>query len=206
VTNGGSNGGSRSSVPGVVVGIVTDNEDPEEMGRVKVQYPWMADDAESFWARVAFTGAGEKRGVVWIPEVGDEVVVAFEHGDIAYPVIVGSVWNGEKKPPTALLDGVFDGGKVKRNGIVSRLGHTLVFYDADDTSGIALYTSDKKIRIALNESKGSLHITTDQELTIEAKGDIKIKSGRSLKLEAGTTMDVKSSAALTIKGATVGIN
>jgi uncharacterized protein involved in type VI secretion and phage assembly len=206
VSNGGANGGSRSSVPGVVVGIVTDNEDPEDMGRIKVQYPWMSDDAESFWARVALTGAGEKRGVIWIPEVGDEVVVAFEHGDIAFPVIVGSLWNGEKVPPSSMLDGVFDGGKVKRSGIVSRMGHSLVFFDADGTSGLALYTSDKKIRIALNETKGKLSITTDKELTVESKGKVTIKAASSLKLESSGSMEIKAGGSMTIKGATVAIN
>ena len=85
---------------GVVVGIVTANQgDPDGLGRVKVRFPWLASDAESAWARIATLMAGNKRGSFFLPEVEDEVLVAFEHGDLRYPYILGALWNGKDKPP-----------------------------------------------------------------------------------------------------------
>ena len=81
-------------VYGVVVGIVTNNKDPDNMARVKVRFPWLSDDEESWWARIATVMAGKNRGSYFIPEVDDEVLVAFDHGDMRFPYILGSVWNG----------------------------------------------------------------------------------------------------------------
>ena len=72
---------ASSRVSGVVVGVVTNNQDPEGMGRVKVKFPWLSDEDESNWARVAAPMAGKERGFYFLPEVEDEVLVAFEHGD-----------------------------------------------------------------------------------------------------------------------------
>jgi phage protein D len=197
---------SRMSIPGVVTGIVTDNDDPESMGRVRVQYPWMGDEAESYWARLATTGAGKEHGVIWIPEVGDEVLVAFEHGDVAYPIVVGSLWNGKDTPPPKMIDGLFDDGKVKRSAIVSRAGHKLMFYEADDDSGIMLITEDTNFRIVLGQSDKRMVIYSDGKMKITSSGDLEIKSDGAIKLEAGTTLDLKSGGNATLKGATVAIN
>ena len=80
---------------GVVVGIVTNNQDPENMHRVKVRFPWLSNDVESNWARVAAPMAGKGRGAYFLPEVDDEVLVAFEHGQVDHPFVVGCLWNGK---------------------------------------------------------------------------------------------------------------
>ena len=67
---------------GVVVGVVTNNQDPDGMHRVKVRFPWLSGEDESHWARVAAAMAGNDRGAYFLPEVDDEVLVAFEHGDL----------------------------------------------------------------------------------------------------------------------------
>jgi uncharacterized protein involved in type VI secretion and phage assembly len=194
----------RGSIRGIVIGVVTDNEDPDDMGRVKVAYPWLSDDAESFWARLAMPGAGPDYGMVWIPQVGDEVAVAFEHGNISRPIVLGGLWNGEDAAP--LGDSLFDGGDVKRSGFISRAGHKLVFFDSDDKSGVAIMTEDKKLRIALNETKGELHVAFDGKLTIDGTGDVQIKTQGAIKIEAGSTLDLKASGKTTVKGATVALN
>src|SRR5262249_14595935 len=94
---------------GVVPAIVTNNNDPKGMGRVKVKFPWIDVDLESNWARVAAVGAGNNRGLFWLPEVNDEVLVAFEHGDFNQPYIVGNLWNGKDKTPEAISDAVKNG-------------------------------------------------------------------------------------------------
>ena len=85
-----------------VSGIVTENRDPDGQGRVKVKFPWLqaADpDSESAFARIALPMAGSGRGFFYLPEVGDEVLVVFEHGDIRTPIIIGVLWDGLTLPP-----------------------------------------------------------------------------------------------------------
>jgi phage protein D/phage baseplate assembly protein gpV len=199
---------ARTSIPGVVVGIVTDNDDPDGLGRVKVKYPWLADDAESYWARLARTGAGEDYGFIWIPESGEEVLVAFEQGDIAYPFVVGSLWNGQAKPPSKLMDGIIDSdGKVLKHAIISPGGHSVIFYDSDDDAGMMLVTKDKSVRIVLGQSDKRMKLYCDgAKLEIETTGDLSLKADGAVKIESGKTMDIKATGKLTLKGATVGIN
>ena len=96
---------------GVVVGIVRDIGDPKNLGRVRVDFPWLAAASDSvtdpdgkkglaysYWARIATLMAGKNRGTYFIPEVGDEVLVAFEHGDINRPMVLGSLWNRDDPP------------------------------------------------------------------------------------------------------------
>ena len=77
---------------------MTQNDDPDELGRVRVKYPALGDETEGWWARVAAPGAGKDRGLLMMPLVGDEVLVGFEHGDARRPFVLGSLWNGEDKP------------------------------------------------------------------------------------------------------------
>ena len=93
----------------MVVAIVTNNNDPEGNYRVKLNYPWLDENIESGWARVATFDAGNLRGGLFPPEVNDEVLVAFEHGDFRRPFVVGRLWNGVDKPPMISVD---SSGKV----------------------------------------------------------------------------------------------
>jgi len=95
----------RGSLSGVMVAIVTNNKDPDGMGRVKLKLPWLSDDYESDWARIATLMAGPERGVYFLPEVDDEVLIAFEHGDIRRPMVLGCLWNGVDAPPITNDDG-----------------------------------------------------------------------------------------------------
>lgn len=207
VANGlapGSGGGAGDTArqTGLVIAIVTNNDDPDERGRVKLAYPWLSDDVESHWARVAMPGAGADAGMVWIPQVGDEVVVGFEHGDIRRPYVLGGLWNGRDAAP--LGDALFNEGKVKRSGFVSRKGHQFVFFDDDDASGIALLSEDGRFKVSLNQTKGQLHIKADGKLVIEAKS-LEIKVDTEARLEAAS-VGIEASGRTTIKGATVAIN
>jgi uncharacterized protein involved in type VI secretion and phage assembly len=124
-----------SSNPGVFVGIVTNNDDPDKMGRVKVKIPMLTEDHESNWARVVMPMAGPGRGFYILPEINDEVVVAFEHGDIHRPYVVGAIWNGSDKLPEATVLG--SGGTVDRRVLYTRAGHKM---DFDDTQGSTKFT------------------------------------------------------------------
>ena len=89
---GGTAGGPADH--GMVVGDVTTNDDPDKLGRVKLMFPWLSDDYESDWARLVQLGAGPDSGAVFLPEVNDEVLVAFEFGDVRRPYVLGGLFNG----------------------------------------------------------------------------------------------------------------
>ena len=117
----------------ITVGIVTDNVHNEgptgetKSYRVKVKFPWLSATDESFWARVAAPMAGHDRGTYFLPEVDDEVLVVFEHGDVRFPYVIGSLWNGRDKAPADNGD-----GKNNLRVIKSRSGHLIKL---NDTSG-----------------------------------------------------------------------
>lgn len=199
----GGTAAAGDRIPGVVTGIVTDNDDPMKLGRVKLSLPWLSDDAETFWARLSQPGAGKEYGMVWVPQVGDEVLVAFEQGDISHPIVIGGLWNGTDTAP--LGDDLLDAGNVKRSGFISRGGHKLVFFDAEDDSGIALISADNKFRVSLNETKGQLKLYFDGKLLLSGTGDVEIKTDGKFKVDAAEVA-IKASGQTSIKGSTVALN
>jgi uncharacterized protein involved in type VI secretion and phage assembly len=194
---------------GVVVGVVTNNQDTDGLGRVKVKFPWLSDQDESQWARIAAPMAGKERGMFFLPEVDDEVLVAFEHGDVRFPFVIGALWNGVDKPPADNGD-----GKNNLRVIKSRSGHTIKLNDEDGKETIEIIDKSEKNSIVIDTAKNSITITSEKDITLSAtKGTIKldaqkleIKSSADSKIEAGAGMDVKASATMNIKGATVNIN
>jgi uncharacterized protein involved in type VI secretion and phage assembly len=191
-------------VYGVVTAVVTGNDDPLKQGRVKIKMPWLSGDYESTWAAVVQASAGPDSGAVYIPEVGDEVLVAFENGDVARPYVIGGLYNGMDKPK--LGDDLFDNGKVKRRGFVSRLGHKLVFFDDDSKSGVALLSADGKLRVALSQSGKELHVFGDPKVVVEAASEIDLRSQGTLNIEAQGKLTIKSSATVDIDGAMIELN
>jgi len=200
-------------IHGMVVAQVTDNDDPDDCGRVKLKFPWLSDDYESDWARTMMVGAGPDSGVLFYPEVNDEVLVAFEHGDVRRPYVLGPLHNGQDKPK--LGDSLFDNGKVKRRGVVSRKGHRLIFFDDDSTSGIALLSSDGNLKVALDESdseirihcQGKVTISTDSDkITVQSGGDLEVTAQGQLTLQGQQGVALKSSATVDIDGATITLN
>jgi phage protein D len=210
LTSLGSSNGHASAggapINGVVVALVTDNNDPNNTARVKLKFPWLDDNYESDWARITQLGAGPNSGAHWIPEVNDEVLVAFEFGDIRRPYVVGSLHNGQDTPN--LGSGLFDNGKVKRRGFISRKGHQFLFFDDASKTGIALISSDGKLKISLNEtnseihieSQGKIHVESQQDMIFESQANLNLKAGQGLKVEAGTNLDMKASSGATLDG------
>jgi len=197
---------------GVMVGLVTDNDDPQELGRVKLKFPSLDDDFESDWARVVAAGAGAERGLVAMPEVNDEVLVIFEAGDIRRPFVLGGLWNGVDKPP--LGNDLFDNGEVTRRGLVSRENHRLVFLDAGPKSGLSLLSGDDSLRFALKQSDstitmhsdGTISITSRDKIEIESDSDISLKSNTNLELEGTSGVTIKSSGVVDIDGSLIQLN
>jgi|1186.fasta_scaffold02378_2 phage protein D len=182
---------------GVVIGIVSDNKDPDEMGRVKIKFPWLADDAVSFWGRVAAPGAGKQAGVTWLPSVNDEVLCAFEHGDMDHPIVLGGLWNGKDVIPFN-YDEDLDNGTVTYFGFTSRAGHKISFFEGKNDASIQLLTANGDVNVVLDEKNKELKVESTGKVTVDAQGDVKVKAGGSMTLEATGTM--------TIKGQSVKIN
>jgi phage baseplate assembly protein gpV len=195
VTQGGPNGGASAGGPpqsGVVTALVTNNDDPKKWGRVKLKFPWMADDFESDWVRMLQVGAGPDSGASMMPEVNDEVLVAFVQGEVRQPVVIGALHNGKDKPP--LVDGLFDNGRVKRRGFVSRRGHRFVFVDDPGKPGIEIHTGDQKLKIELDEAKGEIRISCKGKVAIEADGGELSLKGQTVTVEAQTQLKLKGQA------------
>jgi len=194
---------------GVVIGIVTNNQDPDGLGRVKVKFPWLSDADESAWARVAVPMAGKERGIYFLPEVEDEVLVAFEHGDLRFPYVIGSLWNGKDTPPAKN-----DDGKNNVRLIKSRSGHVIRLNDEDGKEKIEIVDKSGKNSLTFDTASDTLTITADKDIILSAvNGTIKLnaqkvelKSSGNAKIEAGAGMDVKASGQMTIQGAKVNIN
>jgi phage protein D len=185
----------------MLVGIVTNNNDPKKWGRVKVKFPTLTEDDESNWARVVSAGAGPDRGFDCLPEVNDEVLVAFEHGDIHRPYVIGGVWNGTDAPPEVVTNSVTD-GKVRLRTFKTRLGHKLQFVeeDKDTKKGIYLNTVDGH-NLRLNDSEKFAELETtgghkfraddsSKEISLTSTGDITVKTGTS-----GSSNDLNINAA-----------
>jgi uncharacterized protein involved in type VI secretion and phage assembly len=111
-----------TQINGVKVGIVKSLEDPAQLGRVQLYYPWLSETNQSDWAPIATLMAGSERGSWFMPEVEDRVLVVFVDGEIQYPYVVGFLWDSEKKPPNQDIT-----PEVRRLRTVS--GHVLEFDD-----------------------------------------------------------------------------
>ena len=202
-------GASTTRIAGVVVGVVTNTEDPAGLGRVKVKYPWLSDSEESFWARIATPMAGKGRGFYFLPEVEDEVLLAFEQGDARFPYVLGALWNSQDKPPEKN-----ENGENNIRSIRSRSGHVIRLNDKDDEEKIEIIDKSGKNTIVIDTAKNTITVTADKDITLSAsKGTIKldaqkieIKSSAATKIEAGAGMDVKATGTMNVKGAMVNIN
>lgn len=159
---------------GVTVGLVTNNQDPDGLGRVKVKFPWLSATEESYWARVLTPMAGNNRGIYFLPEVNDEVLVAFEQGNMAFPYILGSLWNGIDKPP-----GKNDDGKNNQRIIKSRSGHLIILDDTEGAEQIIIQDKTGNNQIMINSKENTMNIKVEKDLTIEAKGKIIFKSSEN---------------------------
>lgn len=184
-----------SAINGVVTGTVLDVNDPASEGRVLIAFPWLPGENTSYWAPVATLMSGGRRGSWFMPEPNDEVLVAFDHGNIDQPFVIGYLWNGAQTPPD-------DGGHaVRRVKTVS--GHVLEFHDEDAGHKILIKTAAGQ-HIELND--------TSHSVTIETSGGerVRLSPGRVLARTAGGQAieldDAPPSATLKVPPGTITID
>ncbi|WP_433522282.1 VgrG-related protein [Nocardia pseudovaccinii] len=226
LVNGAAQANSaRASFAGVVIGQVSDNSDPANMARVRITFPWLADGFVSVWARTVQQGAGHERGALFLPEVGDEVLVAFEHGDFRRPYVIGGLYNGVDTPPTGAGDLVDrTSGAVNRRSIVSRTGHRVEFREqAAGAQGVHVATGDQKLTLDLDQQQTMITVHSDGTVTISARNGVTVDAGTgtlkltgndiSLGAKSGITLDggagpvkISSTAGIEVRGTTVSVN
>jgi len=209
LTNNNGSGGY-----GVVVGIVTNAKDPEDLARVKVKYPTISNDLESNWIRLVSPMAGPDRGFEFIPEVNDEVLVAFEYNDFNKPYILGALWNGTDKPPATSKDAVNDKGVNKRImktrsghtitlddtekkeqiSIVSKSGHTITLDDTDGKEKISTIDKTKKNSIVIDSAENTLTLQFQGDIIMNAEGKLQLNSKGDILIDSKGKIDIKSTA------------
>ena len=154
----------------LALGVVTNNQDPDNMGRVRVRYPALGDDAEGTWARIAGLSAGSERGLLMLPVAGEEVLVGFEHDDTTRPYVLGSLFNGKDLPADTLLQGR-DGSFALR--------------------------SDKRI---YHESKQAYTVNSGGKLLFKGHAEIEIDATSTLTLKCGNTQIQLSDSGVQVSG------
>lgn len=194
---------------GLSVGLVTNNQDPENLGRVKVRFPWLPDQNESYWARVVTPMAGDNRGLYCLPEVNDEVLVAFEHGIVEFPYVLGALWNGKDRPPETNAD-----GQNNRRVLKSRSGHIIRLDDSEGEEKIEIIDKTAQNSIVINVQENSIVITAESNITLQAKGGklslsaqaIEMNAEAEIKISANQMMELRAGPEMIIQGGLVKIN
>jgi uncharacterized protein involved in type VI secretion and phage assembly len=212
---GGGNAGP-ASIDSIVVAVVTNNNDPDKLGRVKVKFPSLTEQ-ESFWAPVLLPSAGKERGLSMLPVPDEQVLVAFENGDPSYPYVLGSVFNGKDTPGDELA--VQDGSYAMKSD------HKALIAAKED---ITLRTDKGKWIIEVKSGEitetvnspgnytgtfdGKWNVTATQAITVESKQGVTIKAPQitldaqgSLSLKGGT-VSVEAQSQLELKGAQVQVS
>ncbi|MBX3145450.1 MAG: type VI secretion system tip protein VgrG [Gemmatimonadales bacterium] len=179
----------------VTAEVVETATDPEKLGRVRVAYRWQTGDSMTGWARLAVPHAGNGRGIMFLPEVGDEVLVAFDDGDPEYPIVVGSLWNGRDLPPEAT-----EQNTAKR--IITRSGNTIQFLDDDGKETIEIFTPEGRCLVQLT-NQGSHPVVTvysEGDIALEAKEEIRLKC-KKLVHDVGTDVVIKAGGDVSVEAA-----
>ncbi len=178
----------RSRMSGPVTAEVVDNVDPQKMGRVRVAYRWHTGQDQTNWARLLTPHAGNGRGFMFVPEIGDEVLVDFERGDPERPFVVGSLWNGKDQQPE-----VTPKNTAKR--LITRSGNTIQLLDDENEETIEVFTKDAKCMVQLTNKGGT------PVITIKSQGDIALEADKELRIKCQKfTQDVESDSVRKIGG------
>lgn len=177
---------------GVYPALVKDVADPDGQGRVKVALPWSPDDeggSYEAWARLATLMAGNDRGSWFIPDVNDEVLVAFAAGDPRHPFVVGSLWNGQDTPPER-MDGA---GQNDTKALRSRNGVKITLDDAQGRERLVLETPAGQV-VTLKDGPGTVEVkdSNGNTLTLEPSG-VTVNASSKVTIQAGGVVEVSAS-------------
>ncbi|HEX5064018.1 MAG TPA: phage baseplate assembly protein V, partial [Kofleriaceae bacterium] len=186
---------------GVHLAIVVENKDGGDNPgyRVCVKYPWMNEQEKSFWARIAIPMAGKERGTYFLPEVDDQLLVVFEHGDINKPIVIGALWSKKQEPVE-----INESGKNNTKLIKSRAGHRIIFDDKDGAEKITIVDKTKKNKIVLDSANKVVKIESAGDIEVKAAANV-IMHSNALKVGTSDTFTAKGQQVLTHSGAAFGV-
>jgi phage baseplate assembly protein gpV len=199
-STGASSGaaGPGAGAPAMMIGQVTNIDDPEGLCRVKVKFPTLTDQDESAWARVVAPGAGDQRGLQWIPQLNDEVLVGFELGDTARPLVLGGVWSRTDQPPQP---SAVSGGAIRSYVLATKANHRLTFTDEDPGA----------ILVELGDGSGSIRLdpqgmvfTTGAKVSVSGR-DIELVADNQLTLKANRVL-IEGAGDVTVSGGLIKLN
>ncbi|MDQ6863711.1 MAG: phage baseplate assembly protein V [Thermoproteota archaeon] len=214
-----------TKISGVVTGLITDNNDPHNLGRVRVHFSWPPYDNETDWIKIFGSMIDEDSWRCFSPRIGEEVLVAFEHGDFNRPLVLGLLWNKQQvKSSASSLENLDKNNEVKK--IITRGGHEIIFDDAQGNDQIEIHTKAGH-NIVFDESRnnGSEKIVISKEIPeeraddrnfielnsyhnsilVSARTDLNIKAA-NIEIEAAGIMSLKSGSTMTINGSLIKIN
>jgi hypothetical protein len=197
---------SRPTIPGLVIGTVVDNVDPMELGQVKVMFPWLAPDYISAWCRVMQIGASKiGGGFLWVPEIGDEVLIGFDRGSIDHPFVIGNLYNGIASPlPPPSVAGV-----VANRRIASRMAHTIQWNDGPEAMGISIMTAPVEsppTSVVLDGEQIKVTINSLGQVEITGALGVSISSEAQLSFNAPTiSIGSEETASVSVAGASVSV-
>lgn len=166
--------------------VVKDIDDPEKMGRVRVQFFWQVDNDKSPWLRIVTPSGGADKGLYLIPELDEEVLVGFEDLNAEKPYIIGSFYNGKNKPDSEWVN---SDNNVK--AFRTRSGHTVIFSDEDGKEYIKIYDNMDRNAIRFNPNEKQLKIWSEGDIMIEGKNILMSASGE-IEIKAEKNIDIKT--------------
>lgn len=181
-----------------ICALVTNNNDEDSRGRVKVKFPFNDSNGqpcESDWIHVAGPYAGRDRGFYFLPEIDDEVLVGFFQGDIDHPVVLGSLWNGVDLPP--------NGAHTQDNDkkiIYTRSGHQLIFDDTSGNEKISIIDKTGNNSIVIDSSQNTITVTSDKDIVFKARENVTFEAGRDFSVEAKGKVSLKATSDLSAEG------
>lgn len=175
---------------GVYAGIVVDNKDPEDRGRVKVRLDWISSEFTTEWANVAQIYAGDGYGAYWIPEIEDQVIVAFMRGQLSQPVVLGSIYS-QKAIPKLVRGSNSDPKYFRTKG-----GHMLLLEDGVGRK-IELIDATRENSVVIDSEANSITVKSGGDVTVEAAGSLTLK---------GKEVTIKASGTVTVSGSTINLN
>jgi len=164
----------------------------DELGRVKVRFPWMDEKQESDWIIITSPMTGKERGLFFMPEENDQVLVAYAHSHVERSYILGGLWSDANKPPAK--------DRVKRI-IKSVSGHVITLDDTKDSETISIVDKSGKNKIVLDAKNNTVTIESGGDLTIQSKGNLSLKSDKDISIK-GTNVTIEAQQKVTAKGGT----
>jgi uncharacterized protein involved in type VI secretion and phage assembly len=185
---------------GVAEGIVEDVTDPDRENKVRVRFPWFDDTEVSDWCRMANPFAGNGYGSTWTPEVGDEVLVAFVHGDMRVPVLLGGLYNGADKPAAPRT------AQQNQKTFRTKAGHQITMDDSAGSLGVEVRTNNGH-RLHLDDAADqiTLEISGGPSVVLGKAGGTLALKATSITIEA-TTVTISASGSLEATGTPIKLN